>query len=152
MAKSYQELQQESYLGIGWAEDVYERTLLLDRQGDIAAVGGLYNLSNAIFRRLKTPLAWYPEYPWYGSRLNEMIGMGNSYENRELIATWIEQSLLFEERFVDGTLRISVEKNIADYRAVNINIRAEVVNYPDPAVFVYSYFLKTGTLLETGVS
>jgi len=152
MAKSYQEEQQDSYLGRGWAEDVFERTIVLDRQGDIAIVSGLYNLSNAIFRRLKTPLAWYPEYPWYGSRLNEMIGKGNSFENRELIGTWIEQSLLFEERFVDGTLDISVDKNARDHRAVDIAISVQVVDYPDPSLFVFSFFLKTGTLVESEIA
>lgn len=152
MAKSYEEQRQESYLGRGWAEDPFERTLVLNGQNDIATVAGLDNLSNAIYRRLKTPLAWYPEYPWYGSRLNETMGMGNSFENRELIGTWVEQSLLFEERFVDGTLKVSIEKNVRDYRAIDIAISVQVVNYPDSALFVYSFFLRTGTLVESEVA
>ena len=147
MAKNYEQQVQDSFLGSGWAEDPFKRTISLDGQGDIATVSGTSNLANAIFRRLKTPIGWYPEFPWYGSRMNDMIGMGNSFENRELVATWIEQSLLFEKRLQDGTLEVTVEKNPGDYRAVDILIKARVIGYASSELFVFSYFLRTGALV-----
>jgi len=147
MAKNYEQRVLDSYLGSGWSEDPFKRTILLNGQGDIATVSGVDNLANAIFRRLKTPIGWYPEFPWYGSRLNDMIGMGNSFENRELVATWIEESLLFEKRLQNGTLNVTVERNSRDYRAVDILINARVVGFANPELFVFSFFLKTGTLV-----
>jgi hypothetical protein len=148
MAKNYEAQQADSYLGFCWDEDPFTRELYLDKSGDFAINGGVSNLSNAIYRRLKTPLAWYPEYPWYGSRLNEMIGMGNTYENRELISTWIEESLLYEKRIMDGTLNVSVKKDASDYRAIRILITCRVINFPSPSSFVYDFFLVTGKLKQ----
>lgn len=149
MAKSYEEKQQESYLGIGWKEDPFTRELVKDRSGDLSSVAGLTNIGNAMYRRLRTPLGWYPEYPWYGSRLNEMKGLGNTEENRALIETWVEESLLYENRIVSGSLTVRVDKNPRDFRAVDIVITCRLVNYADPSLYVYSFFLVTGNLVET---
>jgi hypothetical protein len=149
--KSYSDKQVESYLGFNWNEDPFTRTIVLDKSTDISTSGGVNNLANAIYRRLKTPLGWYPEYPWYGCKMNEMIGMGNTYENRELISTWIEQSLLYEKRIIDGTLNVSVSKDASDYRAIRILITCRVINFANPNAFVYDYFLKTGKLSQIGI-
>lgn len=145
---NYEQARLDSALGFGWSEDPFTRVLVTDNTGDIGASGGLTNFGNAIYRRLKTPLGWFPEFPFYGCRLNEMIGMGNTYENRMLIETWIEESLLYEYRIINGSLKISVEKDSSDYRAVIINIQCRIKDMPDPAVFVYSFFLKSGDLAQ----
>lgn len=151
MAKSYSEKKIDSYLGFCWDEDPFTRVLYSDKSGDIAIIGGVDNLANAIFRRLKTPLGWYPEFQWYGCRLTEMIGMGNTYENRELISEWVQESLLYEKRIMDGTLNVSVTRDAADYRAVRILITCRIINFASPNVFVYDFFLKTGDLKQVGV-
>ena len=151
MAKTYTDKQIDSYLGFCWDEDPFTRTLYSDKSGDIAIIGGVGNLANAIFRRLKTPLGWYPEFAWYGCRINEMIGMGNTYENRELIGEWVQESLLYEKRIMDGTLNVSVRKDASDYRAIRILITCKIINFASPSSFVYDFFLKTGDIKQVGV-
>ncbi|MFA7144922.1 MAG: GPW/gp25 family protein [Candidatus Izemoplasmatales bacterium] len=151
MAKSYSDKKIDSYLGFGWAEDPFTRVLYSSSNGDIASAGGVNNLANSIYRRLKTPLGWYPEFPWFGCRINEMIGMGNTYENRELISQWIQESLLYEKRIMDGTLHVSVTKDSSDYRAIRILVTCKIINFASPNAFVYDFFLKTGDLKQVGV-
>lgn len=148
MAKTYEEDKIESVLGFGWSENPYTRNIISSQSGDIGISGGITNFGNAIYRRIKTPLGWYPEFPFYGCRINEMIGMGNTYDNRMLVETWIEESLLYEDRIENGSLKVNVEKDPSDFRAILIGIQCRVKNFPDSAVFVYSFFLKTGELQQ----
>src|SRR6266852_3432830 len=71
-----------------------------DPLADLGIVSGLDNLGQAILMRLLTPKGELAAlaHPEYGSRLNELIGSGNTATTRNLAKLYILESLKLEPR------------------------------------------------------
>lgn len=127
------------HLGMGLAETAGSRELFLDGKNDIQLTQTpLENLANCIWRRLMTPLGFYPEFPEYGSELQSLIGMGMIPEVIMLTEVFVTQALVKEPRIK------KVEKVIVmptDYRALAINVSIRPEDVPSIYMMTFDYFL-----------
>lgn len=127
------------YLGAGFAENS-EKGIYLDERGDIALTNSpMENFANGIWRRLMTPLGFYPEFPEYGSQLNRLIGMSFVPETISLAEIYVTQSLTKDPRIASVE---QVRVNPKDYRAITIYASIKPVAVPSVYIMTFDYFLE----------
>ena len=127
-------------LGIGLAETIGNRECYIDGQQDIALTSDtLENFANAIWRRIMTPLGFYPEYPDYGCEVHSLRGMGFVPETLSLAEIFITQALVKECR-VEKVVSVSVIPT--DYRALAFYVVLLPIESPTPYVMTFDYFLE----------
>ena len=128
-----------AHLGMGLAEATSDRTLMLDIRNDLALTSTpLENFANAIWRRLMTPLSFYPEYPDYGSKLYTLIGMSFVPETVSLAEVFVTQALAREPRV--GSIE-NVKVTPSDYRALTIYTALKPASVPNVYVMTFDYFM-----------
>jgi phage baseplate assembly protein W len=128
-----------AHLGVGLAESSTNRTMLFDITNDLALTSNpLENFANAIWRRLMTPLAFYPEYPEYGSQLNLLIGMPFVPETISLAEIYVTQALAKEPR-VESIENVRV--NPTGYRALSIYAAIKPASAPNVYIMTFDYFM-----------
>lgn len=129
-----------THLGMGLAESIGEHGLLLDDRSDIALTNTeIENFANGIWRRLMTPLGFYPEYPEYGSQLQRLIGMAFVPETISLAEIYVTQALVKEPRIA---LVEHVRVIPSDYRALTIYASIRPVMVPSLYIMTFDYFLE----------
>jgi len=127
------------HLGTGLAETIGSRELLLDGRNDLLPTSSpLENLANCIWRRLMTPLGFYPDYPDYGSELQNLIGLGLVPEVVSLAEIFVTQALVKEPR-INKVERVYVVPT--DYRALAIGISLRPEGLPNIYMMTFDYFL-----------
>jgi len=127
------------YLGMGFAENS-AKGIYLDEKGDIALTGSpMENFANGIWRRLMTPMGFYPEYPEYGSQLSKLIGMAFVPETISLAEIYVTQSLTKDPRIASVE---HVRVNPTDYRALTIYASIKPVAVPNVYIMTFDYFLE----------
>lgn len=128
-----------AHLGMGLAESNADRGLLLDIRNDIALTASpLENFANAVWRRLMTPLAFFPEYPDYGSQLASLIGMPFVPETISLAEIYITQALAREPRI--ETIE-NVKVTPTGYRALAIYAAIKPASVPNVYIMTFDYFM-----------
>lgn len=133
-------LQNLAHLGIGLAETTGTRETYIGENGDIAATSTeLENLANAIWRRLMTPLGFYPEFPEYGSELHTLTGKGFLPEVLNLTEIFIRQSIMKEPR-IEEIKTVTVTPT--DYRSLTFYLALRPLETPSVYVMTFDYFLE----------
>lgn len=126
------------YLGIGFAENS-ARGLYLSEKGDIALTKNpMENFANGIWRRLMTPMGFYPEFPEYGSQLSKLIGMAFVPETISLAEIYVTQSLTKDPRIASVD---HVRVNPSGYKALTIYASVKPVAVPNVYIMTFDYFL-----------
>jgi phage baseplate assembly protein W len=127
-------------LGIGLAETFSTREAFISEQNDIATTADeLENFANAIWRRIMTPLGFYPEFPDYGCEIHSLRGLGFVPETLSLAEIFVTQALVREVR-VQKIVSISVYPT--DYRALAFYVVLQPIDTPNPYVMTFDYFLE----------
>lgn len=128
------------HLGMGLAEHIATHECMIDDRGDLMlTTNELENLSNAIWRRLMTPLGFYPEFPDYGSQLHELIGMGFVPETLSMAEIFVTQSLVKEPR-IEKVVSIIVQPT--DYRSILFHASVQPASVPSVYIMTFDYFLE----------
>ena len=126
------------HLGIGFAENS-EKGIYLDEKGDIATTKTpMSNFADGLWRRLMTPMGFYPEFPEYGSQLSRLIGMSFVPETINLAEIYVTQSLTKDPR-VQSVEHVKVSPS--DYRAIKIYASLRPVAVPSLYIMTFDYFL-----------
>jgi phage baseplate assembly protein W len=129
----------------GFYEDADLRDQVRGGRGarDLAAVGGIDNLRQAIANRLKTRRGELARlgHPEYGSRHHELIGESNVERTRNLIKLYVLQALRRERR-IERVLAASVRAESEPPRdLVRIELRLQVIADPLPLDIVVPFSL-----------
>lgn len=128
-------------LGIGLAETIVNRECYIDDRGDIKATNDeLENFSNAIWRRIMTPLGFYPEYLDYGCEIHKLRGLGFVPESLNLAKIFVTQAVAKEPR-VERIVSVSVMPT--DYRAFAFHMVLQPIDTPNVYVMTFDYFLES---------
>jgi phage baseplate assembly protein W len=139
MAASLRSVTTLGHLGIGFAESS-RHGLFLDEKGDIASTADeLENFANGIWRRLMTPMGFYPEFPEYGSQLQTLRGMAFVPETISLAEIYVTQALVKDPR-IAAIEHVRVTPN--DYRAITIYASIRPVLMPNLHIMTFDYFLE----------
>ena len=127
------------YLGIGFAENS-TKGIYLNERGDIALTDSpMDNFANGIWRRLMTPMGFYPEFPEFGSQLSNLIGMAFVPETISLAEIYVTQSLNKDPRIASVE---HVRVNPTDYRALTVYASVKPVSVPSVYIMTFDYFLE----------
>lgn len=117
------------------------------RPRDLALLGGVEAITQAIANRLKTrkgelaPLG----HPDYGSRHHELIGEPNTERVRNLIKLFVLQALRDEpriEKVLDATVRPTQEPPRSQ---VSIELTVRLISGPNPLNLVVPFSLEGGS-------
>jgi len=128
-------------LGIGLAESISNRECFIDERGDIKSTSDeLENFANAIWRRIMTPLGFYPEFLDYGCEIHKLRGMGFVPETLGFAEIFVTQAVAKEPR-VDRIISVTVMPT--DYRALAFHMVLQPIDTPNPYVMTFDYFLES---------
>jgi len=126
------------HLGIGFAENA-QKGIYLDEKGDIASTKTeMANFADGIWRRLMTPMGFYPEFPEYGSQLKRLVGMAFVPETINLAEIYVTQSLVKDPRVLSVE---HVRVTPSDYRALTIYASLRPVAVSNLYIMTFDYFL-----------
>jgi phage baseplate assembly protein W len=107
---------------------------------DLATLGGVDNLVQALFLRMLTPRGDLEQlgHPTYGSRLHELVGELNNQANRNRAKMLALEALSAEPR-VSKVLSLDVVQARDDRTRVDITADLEAIDLPSPLNFVFPF-------------
>jgi phage baseplate assembly protein W len=114
------------------------------RERDLATIGGLANLEQAIANRLKTRQGELAAlgHPGYGSRHHELIGQPNVERTRDLIKIYVLQALRDEPR-IERVMAATVRAEHSPPRdTVRIELKLKVIGEQTPLNLVVPFSLE----------
>lgn len=122
-----------------------ERRMVEKRKefGDLEIVSGALNLGQAILCRLRTRKGELSDlgYPYYGSRLFELIGEPNNGRTRDL-ARLITQEALLQEPRIKEIVSIVIRTSKEDPHRINIEVNVIPSGSVSPLNIVYPFYLE----------
>lgn len=109
--------------------------LTTDNQGSLEMTKGVYNVVQAVTRRIMTEKGSLYLHPEYGSELHSYRGMGVTYELLRLIELDCQTTALQDGRVVSAT----AEATYDGQSTVNISMEIRISNSDTTASFIIGY-------------
>lgn len=109
--------------------------LTTDNQGRMKITAGVYNVVQAVTRRIMTEKGSLYLHPDYGSELHSYRGMGMTYELLRLIELDCQTTALQDGRVLSATAQATYDGQ----STVNIRMDIQIRNSDNTATFVIGY-------------